>query len=184
MPTLKPLKELLIKLSYEKKDVILASGKKSDFYFDGRQTALNPQGAYLLGEAFFDLIQKAPLPIEAVGGPTLGADPLVSAISVVSYLKKKPIPAFIIRKEPKKHGSQVWIEGLKNLKAGMSVAIIEDVITTGGSSLQAALRAKEAGLKVVAVFAVIDREEGGKEALQKAGYPLKALFTKSELLKD
>lgn len=176
------LKELLLKLSYEQKEVTLASGRKSDFYFDARQTALNPEGARLLGELFFERIQKENPPVEAVGGPTLGADPLVTSVALVSHLRKKPLPAFIIRKEPKKHGTLNWIEGFKNLRPGMRVVLLEDVITTGKSSLEAAQRALEAGLKVAGIFAVIDREEGGREAIEKAGYELKVLFTKSELL--
>lgn len=176
------LKQILLTLSYEKREVTLASGRKSDFYFDGRQTALNPEGAVLLGQLFLDEVLKFPQKIEAVGGPTLGADPLVTSISIESYRRNQPIPAFIIRKETKAHGSQNWIEGLKNLKIGMRVAIIEDVITTGESSLKAAQKTSDAGFKVVGIFAMIDREEGGRAAIEKAGFPLITLFKKSELL--
>lgn len=176
------LKSLLLTLSYEKREVTLASGRKSDFYFDGRQTALHPEGATLLGEIFFDEILKFPQKITAVGGPTLGADPLVTSISIESYRRNQPIPAFIIRKETKAHGAQNWIEGLKNLTPGMNVAIIEDVITTGESSLKAAQKTKDAGFNVVGIFAMIDREEGGRAAIEKAGFSLITLFKKSELL--
>lgn len=176
------LKELLLKLSYEQKEITLSSGKKSKFYFDGKQTALHPEGASLIGELFFDKICQITPPVEAVGGPTLGADPLVTAVSLTSYLKKKPIPAFIIRKEAKKHGTQAWIEGGKNLNPGMSVAILEDVMTTGESALKAVARAEEVGLKVVCVLVVVDREDGGRELIESKGYRVEALFTKSELL--
>lgn len=176
------LKELLLKLSYEKREVTLASGKKSDFYFDGKQTSLNPEGAHLCGELFFETISKYFPEVAAVGGPTLGADPLVTAVSVVSFLRQKQLPAFIIRKEPKGHGTGAWIEGIKNLMPGMKVVILEDVVTTGGSSLKAVGRAEEAGLKVAGVIALVDREEGGRETIEKGGYSFKSLFTKTELL--
>ncbi len=176
------LKDLLIRLSYEKRPVTLASGRVSDFYFDGRQTALHPEGAYLIGEAFWDKIQKLSQKVEAVGGPTLGADPLVTAVSLVSFLKKKPIPAFIIRKEPKKHGTSNCIEGLKNLTRGMKVVILEDVVTTGESSIVAAQKAKDSGLEVHSILAVVDRQEGAREAIEKAGYYFDCLFTKNDLL--
>lgn len=177
------LKSLLLQLSYEEKEVTLASGKKSNFYFDGRQTALHPEGANLIGQLFLEEIKKLPGPIEAVGGPTLGADPLVTAVSLLSFQTPKALPAFIIRKEPKKHGTENWIEGLKNLKVGMTVVILEDVVTSGESSLLAAKRALAAHLKVSAILCIVDREEGGRGAIEKEGYKFVSLFTKTELLK-
>jgi orotate phosphoribosyltransferase len=177
------LKELLLELSYEKKKVTLASGRESDFYFDGKQTSLNPEGASLLGKLLVEKLVESFPDVQVVGGMTLGADPLVSAVALTSHLEGNPLPAFIIRKEPKRHGTQAWIEGFRNLKAGMKAAILEDVVTTGGSSLTAAKKAEEAGLKVVAVISVVDREEGGREAIESAGYRFETLFTKSELLK-
>ena len=176
------LKELLLKLSYEKKEVILASGRKSDFYFDGKQTSLNPEGATLLGILLMEKIRESFPEAGAIGGPTLGADPLVSAVALTSQLQGHPLPAFIIRKEPKGHGTQSWIEGFKNLSKGMKVVILEDVVTTGGSSLTAVRKAEEAGLKVLGVLAVVDRQEGGREAIEKGGLHFQTLFTKSELL--
>ncbi len=177
------LKSLLLQLSYEEKEVTLASGKKSNFYFDGRQTALHPEGASLLGELFLEEIQKISPQIEAVGGPTLGADPLVTAVALLSFKSKKPLPAFIIRKEPKKHGTANWIEGLKNLRVGSRVAILEDVVTSGESSIAAAKRSEESGLVVTHILCIVDREEGGREAIEKKGYRFVSLFTKTELLK-
>lgn len=175
------LKQLLLTLSYEQKEVTLASGRRSSFYFDGKQTSLHPEGAYLLGNQFFDILQKHYPEVEAVGGPTLGADPLVTAISMTSFEKGRGLPAFIIRKEPKGHGTQRWIEGAKNLRRGMQVAILEDVITTGGSVLKAIEHAEEGGVVVRVVMVIVDREEGGREMLVQKGYPVEALFTKKEL---
>lgn len=176
------LKSLLLSLSYEKREVVLASGKKSNFYFNGKQTSLHPEGAYLLGHALYDLIVTKYPTVEAVGGPTLGADPLVTSIAFASFNKPKKIPAFIIRKEPKKHGTQAWIEGDKNVAQGSQVVIVEDVITSGGSALTACEKAKECGLHVIGVVSIIDREEGGREALKKAGFNLEVLFVKSDLI--
>ncbi|MBI3397873.1 MAG: orotate phosphoribosyltransferase [Deltaproteobacteria bacterium] len=183
---LKNLKSKLLKIikekSYEKKNVILASGKKSDFYIDCRQTTLHPEGAYLVGKILYDMVKGLDSKVEAVGGPTMGADPVATAVSVVSQLEGNPLPAFIVRKEPKKHGLGQWIEGKKNIANGAKVAIVEDVVTTGGSSVQAVKRAEEEGLKVVAVFAVVDREEGGAEKIREAGYEFKAIFTKRDVV--
>jgi orotate phosphoribosyltransferase len=113
---------------------------------------------------------------------TMGADPIATAVSLTSYLEGRPLPAFIIRKEPKKHGRGLWIEGISNLPEGVSVAIVEDVVTTGGSTIKAIERAQEEGLKVVQVLALVDREEGGKENLKKLGYDLEALFARRDFL--
>ena len=175
------LKKIIIDLSYEKRKVTLASGRESDFYFDGKQTTLHPEGGYLTGKLFFAAIKDI-TGIEGVGGLTLGADPIATATSVVSYLEGRPIPAFIIRKEPKGHGTGAWLEGRKNLQPGAKVVIVEDVVTTGGSSLKAVARAEEEGLEVLCVVTLVDREEGGRECIEKEGYWLKAIFTKSEIL--
>src|SRR5690349_13646686 len=113
------LKSLLLDLSYEKREVTLASGAKSDFYINVKQTSLHPEGAHLIGSLFLEKILKEFPQAQAVGGPTLGADPLSTALSLVSHQQKHPLPAFIIRKEPKSHGTQAWVEGDKNLKPGM-----------------------------------------------------------------
>ena len=168
--------------SYEKKEVALASGRKSDFYIDCRQTTLHPEGAYLVGKILYGMVKRSGHKIEAVGGPTMGADPVATAIAVISQFEGDPIPAFIVRKEPKKHGLGQWIEGKKNLVEGANVAIVEDVVTTGSSSLQAVKRAEEEGLTVVAVFAVVDREEGGAEKIRGEGYEFKAIFTKRDIV--
>jgi orotate phosphoribosyltransferase len=175
------LKEIIIELSYEKRNVVLASGRTSDFYFDGKQTTLHPEGGYLTGKLFFEAIRDVE-GVEGVGGLTLGADPIATATSVVSFLEGKPIPGFIIRKEPKGHGTGAWLEGRKNLKPGARVVIVEDVVTSGGSSLKAISRAEEEGLTVLGVVTLVDREEGGRENIEKQGYWLKSIFTKAEIL--
>ncbi|MFH1625125.1 MAG: orotate phosphoribosyltransferase [Pseudomonadota bacterium] len=178
------LLELLKQKSYERGKFILASGRESDFYIDGKQTTLSAEGSYLVGRVFYNVIKSYKVPIEGVGGLTLGADPIVTAISLISYLEGSPVEAFIIRKEPKKHGKSLWVEGRKNLSKGARVAIVEDVITTAGSTLKAIHRANEEGFDVVKVLALIDREEGGRENLVKEGYELEAIFTKKNFLED
>lgn len=176
------LQQLLKELSYQQKKITLASGRESDFYFDGKQTSLHPQGQVLLGKLFLREILSQFPEVEAIGGPTLGADPLVSAISYTSYLENHPLPAFIIRKEPKSHGTANWIEGAKNLRKNMKVVIIEDVITTGGSALKAIENIKGMEFDILGVISVIDREEGGKEAFEQKGYKMSSLFKKSDFI--
>ena len=176
------LKQILIEKSYRQGTFTLTSGKTSDFYIDGKQTTLDAEGAYLCGKLLFELISAEQDVIQAVGGMTLGADPLVTAVSVVSFLERAPIPAFIVRKEAKGHGTSNYIEGLKNLPAGGRVALIEDVVTTGGTLLKVIERVEAAGFSVGLVVTVVDRQEGGAENLARAGYPLKALFTRTALM--
>jgi orotate phosphoribosyltransferase len=175
------LKKIIIELSYEKRNVVLASGRASDFYFDGKQTTLHPEGGYLTGKLFFESIRDVE-GVEGVGGLTLGADPIATATSMVSFLEGKPIPGFIIRKEPKGHGTGAWLEGRKNLKPGARVVIVEDVVTSGGSSIKAIKRAEEEGLVVLGVVTLVDREEGGRENIEKEGYWMKSIFTKAQIL--
>lgn len=174
------LKAILIKYSYENREVTLASGKKSNFYFDGKQTSLHPEGAHLISELFYELMLEKYPDVEAVGGPTLGADPLATALSLKSYLRENPKPAFIVRKKPKGHGTEAWIEGVKHLKPGMKVLMLEDVVTTAGSILQAIEKVQDFGLEVAAVFVLVDRQEGGRERLAEKGIELESLFTKSD----
>jgi len=176
------LKKIILEKSYEKRKVILASGKESNFYFDGKQTTLHAEGAYLVGKLMFEIIKEYNEKIEAVGGPTLGADPIATSISLVSYLENSPINAFIVRKEPKGHGKKLWIEGNKNLKKGCNVAIVEDVITTGGSILKAINIVKNEGYKIGPIIVLVDREEGGRENIEKEGYQLFSVFKKSDLI--
>jgi len=176
------LKEILLQKSYRKGIFKLTSGRESDFYVDGKQTTLDAEGAYLCGKLILEAIRTSPNKIGAVGGMTLGADPLVTATSLVSFLEKEPIPAFIVRKESKKHGTEAYIEGQSNIPTGAWVALLEDVVTTGGTLLKVIERVEKQGYKVGMVITVVDRQEGGEETLVAAGYALTAIFTKAELL--
>ena len=151
------LKEILLEKSYRKGTFTLTSGRESDFYVDGKQTTLDAEGSYLCGKLIFEIIKQCEQKIGAVGGMTLGADPLVTAASLVSYLEKSPIPAFIVRKESKKHGTQNYIEGQSNIPEGAWVALLEDVVTTGGTLLQVIERVEAQGYKVGLVVTVVDR---------------------------
>lgn len=174
------LAKLLVEKSYSEGEFILTSGKKTDYYFDCKQTALNAEGGELIARLFLEMLRGAP--IKGVGGMTLGADPLVSAVSVLSQLAGTPLPAFIVRKKPKGHGTDQFLEGLANFRPGDAVAMLEDVVTTGGTLLTACERVKDAGFTIAGVYCVLDREEGGRQNLAKAGYKLEAIFTRRELL--
>jgi len=178
----KRLKEIILEKSYRKGEFTLTSGKKSDFYIDGKQTTLSPEGAWLCGKLILEEIRKSGDNIGAVGGMTLGADPLVTSTSVVSYLEEMPLPAFIIRKKAKGHGTGQYLEGLKNITPGTRVALLEDVVTTGGTLIEAIERVEAAGLVVGMIITVVDRQEGGAENLNRAGYPLRAILTREEIL--
>jgi orotate phosphoribosyltransferase len=171
--------ELLRTLAYEEREVILSSGLKSNFYIDCKQAVLSSEGHFLVGWLFSKLIGERAPDVEAVGGLTMGADPLASAVATVSYLGPKPLTAFYVRKEAKGHGTAQWIEGRKLLRPGMPVAILEDVVTTGGSALKAVARAREFGLDVRLIVGLVDREEGGREVLEKEA-PLVTLFRRAE----
>lgn len=177
----KRLAQLLLAKSYLEGDFTLTSGQKSDYYFDCKHTALHPEGAWLLGKIFLDMI-LAQGGIQGVGGMTLGADPLVSAVTVVSYVQQNPLPGFIIRKQPKGHGTNQYLEGLNNFTPGQHVCLLEDVITTGGTLIQAIERVQAQKLNIVAIMGVLDREQGGRENLAQAGFTLQSIFTRQELV--
>lgn len=178
------LLELLAHLSWRKGPVTLASGKVSDFYIDCKQTALNAEGARLIGERALSIVESIRAggqSVAGVGGLTLGADPIAMATALASAETASPVHAFIIRKEPKGHGTAAWLEGGKNLPENSPVLIAEDVITTGGSTLKAIERARESGLVPVAVMTLVDRQEGGKEHVEReAGIPVHALVTRAD----
>jgi orotate phosphoribosyltransferase len=173
---------LLKTKSYRAGQVVLSSGKVSDFYVDCKQTSLSAEGALLCGRLLFRLIVKHFPEARAVGGPTLGADPLVSVVAVISMIEGHPLDAFIIRKEPKEHGTAAWIEGMANLPEGHPVVLLEDVITTGGSTLRSIQRVVEAKLKVLGVCVLLDRNEGGKEAIEAKGIPCLSLYNRSDFV--
>jgi orotate phosphoribosyltransferase len=170
---------LMARLSYERREVTLASGLKSNFYIDCKQSVLTAEGHFLVGSLLLSLLREKAPGVEAVGGLTMGADPLASAVSTLSYVAGRPLMAFYVRKEPKGHGTGQWIEGIKSLRPGMPVAILEDVVTTGGSALKAIGRVREFGLDVKLILGLVDREEGGREALEREA-PLVTLFRKRD----
>jgi orotate phosphoribosyltransferase len=172
------LKELLLEKSYLKGDFILASGEHSKVFFDVKMTSLNPEGAWLAADLILDMIEGQN--IQAVGGIAIGACPIVSAICVRSFERGAPIPAFYIRKEEKKHGTQKKIEGLE-LKKGARVLIVDDVATKGGSMLEGINPVRECGCEIVKTIVVVDREQGAAERLAKEGYILESVFKRSEL---
>jgi orotate phosphoribosyltransferase len=157
--------------------ITLSSGKVSDYYVDARSVVLDPEGAYLTGKLMLKMIKSQ---AEAVAGMTLGADPIVASISVLSHLEGRDLPALIIRKEPKKHGTQRFIEG-PALSKGTKVAVVDDVVTTGSSLIKSIERLQAEGYQPVQVIAILDRQEGGNEALAAAGYQLQAIFTRADL---
>lgn len=174
--------ELMRTLSFERRNVTLSSGKQSDFYIDSKQTVLTAEGHFLVGQLFLAIIEARCPEVEAVGGLTMGADPLASAVATVSFIAGRPRAAFYVRKEPKGHGTANWIEGGKSLRAGTPVVIVEDVVTTGASTLRAIERARIHQLDVRHVIALVDRqEELGREAIEKEA-SLTALFTKKDFL--
>jgi orotate phosphoribosyltransferase len=154
-------------------DFTLASGKKASYYLDGKQVTLDARGARLVGEGILDLL-AIDMPV-AVGGMSIGADPITAAVVTMAGVRDLPLVGFMVRKEAKGHGTQRYIEG--PVKPGDRVAIVEDVVTTGGSSLAAIERANEYGLVVTRVIAIIDRLEGGAAAFAQRGYPFSSLLT-------
>jgi len=175
------LATLLYERSYMEGDFTLASGLKSDYYFDCRQSSLNPGGAWLIGSIFLHMLKATGA--KAVAGMTMGADPLVTATSLLAYHNDIYLPALIVRKQAKDHGAGRQVEGLANVNPGDGVVVLEDVVSTGGSVLKACKAVEEAGLKVLSVFCILDREEsGGAEAFTRAGYTLHSIFTRKELV--
>jgi orotate phosphoribosyltransferase len=176
------LLELLRTRSFQEREVVLSSGLKSNFYIDCKQVSLDGEGAALIGELFHMVIEDIAPRAVAVGGLTMGADPLATATSLMSFQLGHPRAAFLVRKEPKGHGTNQWVESTK-LPAGAPVVILEDVITTGASTLRAIERARGAGLEVLCAVGLVDRLEGGREAVV-AETPLTTLFTRRDFLPD
>lgn len=168
--------------SFGRGEVTLASGRKSDFYFNLKPTMLDAEGAALLAELTLEALSKDR--IDYVGGLEMGAVPIAGAIAQLSFLKGTPIQAFFVRKKPKEHGARLSIEGLapgESLK-GKRVVIVEDVTTTGGSAIKAAEAVREAGADIVMVFTMVDREEGASGTFVQAGLAFRALFRATEFL--
>jgi orotate phosphoribosyltransferase len=174
------LKKLRDSFVYSSEPIfVLSSGRKSHFYIDCKRVTLDAEGATWVGLLILDRI--AELDIDAIGGMTLGADPIATAVSVLSYESGTPISAFIIRKEPKPYGRQSFIEG--NLNRETKVVVVDDVLTSGRSTGRTVKILREAGCDVVKIIALVDRKEGGREHLEKLGLEVESLFTVEDLLK-
>jgi len=176
------LLELLRTRAFAEREVTLSSGARSNFYIDCKQVSLDGEGACLIGELFYAVIEEVAPRAVAVGGLTLGADPLATATSIAAWHAGRPRRAFLVRKEPKGHGTNQWVES-PQLPAGAEVVVLEDVVTTGAATLKAIERARTAGLVVVHALAIVDRLEGGREAVVKEA-PLMTLFTRRDFLPD
>jgi len=174
---LEALREKLLHLlateAYEQGDFTLSSGQKSSYYINGKPVSLSAEGAFAIGRLFLSLL---PPDTQAVAGLTLGADPLVSAVTVVSAYENRPVSGIIVRKKPKGHGTNAYLEG-KKLPSQAKVVVLEDVVTTGNSALFAVEQLKTAGYRVTEILAIVDREQGGKELYQKEGIQFQALFS-------
>ena len=159
----------------------LVSGGLSRFYFNMKKTTQSPDGMYLVGKLLFEKIKELGLTPDALGGLTMGADPIAYAVAMHSYYMKEPMQAFVIRKEPKRHGLRLPIEG--NVKAGDHVVIIDDVVTTGGSTIKAITIAKEYGLIIDAVIVLVDRcEQNGRQNIEALGYPVYDILTVNDFI--
>ncbi|MBE9194108.1 orotate phosphoribosyltransferase [Synechocystis sp. LEGE 06083] len=174
---LEQVRQYLLRLlaihAYKEGDFILSSGQPSTYYINGKLVTLRAEGALAIGRL---LLAELPAGIEAVAGLTLGADPIVSAVSTVSAYEEKPVAALIIRKEAKGHGTKAYIEG-PELAQGTKVVVLEDVVTTGKSAMLAVERLRDTGYQVDTVIALVDRQQGGREFYQSQGLGFQALFT-------
>jgi len=183
MPMLKELTDLILEKSLKVADepiFELASGKKSNLYIDCRKTTKNARGAYLIGNIIYDKISN--LDVDAIGGLTMGADPVADAVAYTSVLKGKLINSFSVRKKAKEHGLKRVIEG--DVKNGDRVVIVDDVATTGQSTIEAIENARAGGLHVVKVIILVDRQEGGRENIIKHNVDFEAILTKQDLLDE
>lgn len=156
----------------------LVSGRMSNYYFNCKAVTLHPEGMHLIGNLIFEMVKD--LNIKGIGGLTLGADPVAYAVSYASFIKGNPIETFVVRKSAKAHGTMQWIEG--DVRKGDRVVIVDDVITTGKSTIEAISRAKEAGLEIVKVICLIDRQEGGRENIEALGYKVEAVVLRDEVM--
>lgn len=175
------LRELLLRKSLVRGRVVLSSGKTSDYYLDCKLTTLDPEGALLTGQAILELLAERGIAAEAIGGLSMGADPVVSAVVIASQLAGRPLPGFLVRKERKPHGRQKRIEGFEG-RPGARVVVVDEVCTTGQSTLEAIAAVEEQRWQVAAVVSLVDRQEGGSAALA-AVYNYLAVFTATDLLR-
>jgi len=178
---LERLKTLLRKYSVHYGDFVLASGKRSNVYVDCRLTTLRAEAMPLIGRAFLDRIEARGWRAELVGGLTLGADPVVSAVARESLETDQVLDGFLVRKESKDHGREQFVEGIREA-AGQRAIVVEDVCSTGGSALKAIERAREFGFEVVGAVCLVDREMGGREAIEAAGCGFESVFLMKDLV--
>jgi len=174
------LEILLVKsFKYSEEPIFkLVSGRMSNYYINCKTTTLDPEAMLLIGHLVYHRIKG--LRVNAVGGLTLGADPIAYATSMVSGMQDDAINAFVVRKKAKEHGLMKWIEG--NVQEGHRVVIVDDVVTTGQSTIEAIDRVRESNLNVVKAITLVDRQEGGRENIEKKGVPLESLFTRDDLM--
>jgi orotate phosphoribosyltransferase len=180
MAALTELQKLLAERSAKRGKFTLSSGREASLYIDARLTTMSPEGLVLIGQLGLRALDQSGWNVQSVGGLTLGADPVAYAIAYASGLSARPLRAFTVRKEPKSHGTAQLIEG--PFMSGDRVAIVEDVITTGASALRAANAVRLGGGIIAGVLAVVDRNEGGREALEEQGLPVMALTTVADIV--
>lgn len=173
---------LLTSRSFRTGQFTLSSGATSDYYIDCRTTTMHAEGQALLGEVGWSVLRELDLEPDAIGGMTMGADPIAYAVAGESWRRGDPVNAFSVRKREKGHGTGRRIEGC--FEPGSRVVLVEDVVTTGGSALDAARAVEEAEGEILAVLALVDRQEGGREALEEAGYRVVALYTTEDLRRE
>ncbi|MBF2014409.1 MAG: orotate phosphoribosyltransferase [Rivularia sp. T60_A2020_040] len=171
------LLDLFCQFAYQEGDFVLSSGARSSYYINGKEVTLHPQGALAIGRIVLNML---PLDTQAVAGLTLGADPIVSAVSVVSALESRPIPGLIVRKEAKGHGTKAYVEG-PNLPEAAKVVVLEDVVTTGRSAMKAVTRLRDAGYTVNRVISLIDRQQGGAEYYQSVNLQFEYVFSITDI---
>lgn len=169
--------DLFCQVAYQEGDFVLSSGQKSHYYINSKQVTLHPQGGVMVGRLLLD---KLPTTTQAVAGLTLGADPLVTAVSIVGAYSDRSITPLIVRKEAKGHGTQAYIEG-PTLPSGAHVVVLEDVVTTGESAWQAVARLRDAGYTVDRVLALVDRQQGGRAFYTEKGLQFEALFSITDI---
>ncbi|WP_267383922.1 orotate phosphoribosyltransferase [Cyanobacterium sp. uoEpiScrs1] len=173
------LLRLFIDYAYAEGDFLLSSQQKSAYYINGKQVTLRPEGAVAIGRLLFPML---PEDTQGIAGLTLGADPLVTSVSMISVYENRPIPALIVRKEPKGHGTQAYIEG-PILENGAEIVVLEDVVTTGRSAMLAVERLQAVGYQVNKIIALVDREQGGSSHYESRGLEFESVFSISELQK-
>ncbi len=177
----KRLLEILLQKSFkysEEPIFKLVSGRMSNYYINCKTTTLDPEAMLLIGHLFYNKVK--PLHVNGIGGLTLGADPIAFATAMVSGIQDDAINAFVVRKKAKEHGLMKWIEG--NVQEGNKVVIVDDVVTTGQSTIEAIDRARESNLNVTKAIALVDRQEGGRENIEKRNIPFESIFTRDDLM--